>query len=449
MRKNLSAQIRRIALLGIISTLMLAYMAVSSSAQAAAPLIAGDEFIVSAHKLPAKVVKANGAEATLLADTPVSLAYGDKIVVGKGGLAELYYGHGLSVEAWQGAELVLSGVSTNQVNFLLLVGQIHAVVPPNSTNKIQLTTTYQVLTTTVDDTEFIICHDPNTKKLTCNDVRRGEVEIEANGVVSTLKGKYGAYTLEGKPMSEPICEHVDEMDKWVIQTRNAENVPPLGALVGRWYNEYCPAVANQMYVSAQVLPAKIIKSDGSQVDLQQNIPLAIGMGDKLSVGDSGSASLYYGLKSLPAAEAAQLAGVTKSIYALGANLYGDKFGDQFKTGLSIKIANTAKEPLAFDFGWCAYSQSALENNVKGINVDISFDNQRIPDSNIASYDYSNTDNNKIPLFCRYYFTVINSWSTGDHPAHITVTAKSLINDGKNEWPAGTVLSGVEFLITTP
>ena len=152
----------------------------------------------------------------------------------------------MNVELFSNAELRVSGASTDandqaMIDMVQENGHIQITVPPSAKTRVVLTTAYVKITTVVDDTEVIVCHDPTDAKLTCHDVKRGEIELEAQGKVVSLKANEASYTLEGQPtIWPPICEHIDELTTWIEQLRNGEDVPALGDLVARWFTEPCP-----------------------------------------------------------------------------------------------------------------------------------------------------------------------------------------------------------------
>ncbi len=218
------------------------------------------EFFLTAEKLPVSVIGEDGTETDLTASEIVSVQAGDTISVGAKGLAELQSGKRLTVEIFNGTKLQLSTASTKPdgsatINLNQVHGQARFTVPEGAKTTVILETIFEKVTTVEDDTQFIICHDPNDAKLTCNDVQRGEVEIEAQGKVISVKAEEATFTLEGQsPKAPPICEHTAELEVWLEQLRNAEDVPPLGALVARWYTEPCPGDAPTATAEVLVTP---------------------------------------------------------------------------------------------------------------------------------------------------------------------------------------------------
>lgn len=203
------------------------------------------EFFLTAEKLPVSVIDENDTETDLIAEEIVSIQAGDTISVGARGLAKLQAGKRLTVEIFNGTKLQLSSASTKPsgsaiINLNQVHGQARFTVPEGADTTVVLTTIFQKISNLKDDTQFIICHDPNDAKLTCNDVEKGEALLEAQGKTVSLKAEEATFTLEGQTPKEPtICEHTAELEAWLEQVRNAEDVPPLGALVARWFTEPC------------------------------------------------------------------------------------------------------------------------------------------------------------------------------------------------------------------
>lgn len=203
------------------------------------------EFFLTAERLPVRVIGEDDTETDLTDGEIVSIQAGDTISVGAKGLAELQAGKRLTVEIFNGTELQVSSASTKSsgsstINLNQMHGQARFTIPEGARTTVILSTIFQKISNLKDDTQFIICHDPNDAKLTCNDVERGEVLLEAQGKTVSLKAEEATFTLEGQtPKEPPICEHTAELEMWLEQLRNAEDVPPLGALVARWYTEPC------------------------------------------------------------------------------------------------------------------------------------------------------------------------------------------------------------------
>jgi len=218
------------------------------------------EFFLSVENLPVNVIGENGTVTELTEGEIVSIQAGDTISVGAKGLAKLQAGKRLTSEIFNGTELQVSNASTNingsaTIKLNQVHGQARFTIPEGARTTVIITTIFEKVTTVEDDTQFIICHDPTDAKLTCNDVQRGEVEIEAQGKVISVKAEEATFTLEGQAPKEPtVCEHTDELDGWLEQLRNGEDVPPLGALVARWFTEPCPGDAPTATAEGLVTP---------------------------------------------------------------------------------------------------------------------------------------------------------------------------------------------------
>ena len=207
------------------------------------------EFFISAEKLPVSVIGEDSTEIELTEGEIVSIQAGETISVGAKGLAELQAEKRLTVEIFKDTELQISSASTKSsgsatINLEQVFGHARFTIPKDARTTVVLTTIFEKVTNVKDDTQFIICHDPKDAKLTCNDVQKGEVEIEAQGKIVSVKAEEATFTLEGQaPKEPPICVHTAELDDWLEQLRNGEDVPPLGALVARWFTESCPGEA--------------------------------------------------------------------------------------------------------------------------------------------------------------------------------------------------------------
>ena len=116
--------------------------------------------------------------------------------------AELRFGLRMTMEIFQNSEIRFTEASREPGDFIIMkldqvFGHTHTTVWAKMLRvRVILKTIFATITTLVDDTEFIICQDPNEAKLTCKDILKGEVEVQAQGKVLTLRGETATFTLE-------------------------------------------------------------------------------------------------------------------------------------------------------------------------------------------------------------------------------------------------------------
>lgn len=98
-----------------------------------------------------------------------------------------------------------------------------------------------------------------------------------------------------------------------------------------------------------------------------------------------------------------------------------------------EIQLTESVPLVWAYGWCATTQSILEDNFSSIRLDFLLNESVIPSAMLATTDYQREDGSA----CREIAALVQSWISGTHHLETRITFAQAIHDGWNLFPAGT------------
>jgi hypothetical protein len=91
-----------------------------------------------------------------------------------------------------------------------------------------------------------------------------------------------------------------------------------------------------------------------------------------------------------------------------------------------------EQPFLWGSNWCTTTDKLLRDNFKHISFEFS-----VEDTPIAPNQFLVWDNPLDDMQCRLYYTVLRGWPSGTTHLQIKITFDQAINDGKNDFPAGT------------
>lgn len=93
------------------------------------------------------------------------------------------------------------------------------------------------------------------------------------------------------------------------------------------------------------------------------------------------------------------------------------------------------EPLAWGMGWCTTTEAILAQNFDHIQYTFILNGKDIPIEQFVEVEYYSEE---MQGFCRLYYTILTDWMPGEHSVETIVTYDQSINDGWDDYPAGTI-----------
>jgi len=103
--------------------------------------------------------------------------------------------------------------------------------------------------------------------------------------------------------------------------------------------------------------------------------------------------------------------------------------------------NKSRETL-WSYSWCATTQNKLTQNFEHIHIQFMVNGQVVPNEQIATYHYSAKNN---AMYCLQFYSLVKEWPVGRHDLNINVNFDEEINDGYDDYPAGT--HTFEYIVT--
>jgi hypothetical protein len=97
-----------------------------------------------------------------------------------------------------------------------------------------------------------------------------------------------------------------------------------------------------------------------------------------------------------------------------------------------EIVLQESRPVLWSYIWCATSWQIVDLNFKNIKLEFFIDGKAIPGESVAVKAFISNN-----LKCREYYSVVNTWPRGRFQLETRVTFLKDINDGLDEYPAGT------------
>ena len=104
-------------------------------------------------------------------------------------------------------------------------------------------------------------------------------------------------------------------------------------------------------------------------------------------------------------------------------------GDVYQYKISFEKSRAA----LWSYGWCTTSPKILAENFKNIQLEFLVGNRAVPMDQLAMRNSRSDDD----LFCREYYSVINTWPRGRFQLETRVSFLKGLNDGLDDYPAGT------------
>lgn len=98
-----------------------------------------------------------------------------------------------------------------------------------------------------------------------------------------------------------------------------------------------------------------------------------------------------------------------------------------------EITLDKSRPALWSYVWCTTTQKILDENFKNIKLEFYVGETPVSIDKFVVNNYGTSDN----LYCREYYSVINTWPRGRFHLETRVTFLADINDGMDIYPAGT------------
>ena len=213
---------------------------------------------LTAIEITVKRIRENNSVVDLQKDDEVDVRVNDQIRVEEKGQGLLRFQDNLLVELLHGTELDLDNVRLEPGNSIFVrLQQILGTTRTELQNAARARVSYVTKHATIESadaldsaTEFVICH---AEAVTCMVTLAGEVEVEALGQVVRVPAGEATYVFPGEPPRPAICADMDEVENWLNQYRNAEEVQPLGKIVSEWPQQPCttPAPSSESMVNIE------------------------------------------------------------------------------------------------------------------------------------------------------------------------------------------------------
>jgi hypothetical protein len=102
--------------------------------------------------------------------------------------------------------------------------------------------------------------------------------------------------------------------------------------------------------------------------------------------------------------------------------------------LTYTIYLEKSEPLAWGMGWCATTEAVLSQNFDHISYTFILNGKNILLDQFVEVEYYSENTQG---YCRQYYTILTDWSPGEHLIKTIIEYDQLINDGWDDYPAGT------------
>lgn len=123
---------------------------------------------------------------------------------------------------------------------------------------------------------------------------------------------------------------------------------------------------------------------------------------------------------------------------LAAEQYSAEDFLQMDKTFAYTIDLTTDEPALWSYGWCATTSAILQDNLKHITPQFLMDDIPVAISRFYAFDSQTTDSQSgKTLRCRSYAVLISHWPQGTTKLQTIATFDTLVNDGLNDYPAGT------------
>ncbi|HSL44991.1 MAG TPA: hypothetical protein VK897_16285 [Anaerolineales bacterium] len=220
------------------------------------------QIALTAVSYTAKVFKNGATETDVEQDQKVSIEANDRIEVVKLENQEkqshsvLDFADFLTVELFTNAVVLLQDVreeagGSTHVTLNLSRGHMFVELTDETNSRVTVETPDATINTLEDGTEFRICKAPDS--LTCAQVKKGSVEIIAQGKKEIVREGEASFIFKDGPPSPIICAPNEIFIDWEEQFREKVATPPLGAMVAGlrdlcgWQSVELPSAARKLY----------------------------------------------------------------------------------------------------------------------------------------------------------------------------------------------------------
>ncbi len=102
--------------------------------------------------------------------------------------------------------------------------------------------------------------------------------------------------------------------------------------------------------------------------------------------------------------------------------------------LTYTIHLDKSEPLAWGMGWCTTTKDILNQNFEHIRYTFILNGKTISTSQFVVFDFYSEN---LQGYCRQYYAILTDWPVGETVIQTVVTYDQPINDGWDDYPAGT------------
>jgi ferric-dicitrate binding protein FerR (iron transport regulator) len=202
-----------------------------------------------------KVFKGGSTETDIQQDQTVNVQVADRIELDQGSRSILKFPDVLEAELFRNAIVLLTDVKqesggSTDVNLNLTQGHMFMRLNASAISQVTVETMFATIKTVEDGTEFDICHN---EKLTCVLVKKGIVEIVAQGKKETVEAGEASYILKDQPPSSAICAPVEIFADWEESYRKSADTPALGKMVSQLPQEPCTTQNVELPLDAHIL----------------------------------------------------------------------------------------------------------------------------------------------------------------------------------------------------
>jgi hypothetical protein len=104
-------------------------------------------------------------------------------------------------------------------------------------------------------------------------------------------------------------------------------------------------------------------------------------------------------------------------------------GDVYQYAITLEQSR----PALWSYNWCATARNTLDENFQNMKLEFFIDEAAIPIDKFLISDFRSSNK----LYCRQYYAVVSTWPPGRFNLETRVTFLRAINDGIDEYPAGT------------
>ena len=135
-------------------------------------------------------------------------------------------------------------------------------------------------------------------------------------------------------------------------------------------------------------------------------------------------------------EVLEIAPSLRTLGQLAVEKYSTEERNRINSTLPFTVNSTTDVPILWRWFWCAVTDEVLEQNMTKISIIFDADGQVIPQEQLATVIFENSD----PIYegwkCRTYETVMRDWKPGTYVFTQTMTISQAINDGRETFEAG-------------